>query len=110
MITGGCCAGGRVSAAHDARDNGWISEAAMSVHDHSRWGPTDQIGAGNLLHVFDDGGVSLIRRDELIHPMRKRMGPGRSDLEPIARRQRCQLTAQLDHLLPRPGVAAFRPM
>ena len=29
----------------------WISEATMSVHDHSRWGPTDQIGAGNLLTV-----------------------------------------------------------
>ena len=23
----------------------------MSTHDHSRWGPTDQIGAGNLLTV-----------------------------------------------------------
>lgn len=23
----------------------------MAVHDHSRWGPTDQIGAGNLLTV-----------------------------------------------------------
>ena len=23
----------------------------MTVHDHSRWGPTDQIGAGNLLTV-----------------------------------------------------------
>ena len=21
----------------------------MALHDHSRWGPTDQIGAGNLL-------------------------------------------------------------
>ena len=23
----------------------------MAAHDHSRWGPTDQIGAGNLLTV-----------------------------------------------------------
>ena len=28
-----------------------LGEVTMTVHDHSRWGPTDQIGAGNLLTV-----------------------------------------------------------
>ncbi len=30
----------------------------------------------NLLHVIYDRGVSLVNRDQLIHPMRKRMCAG----------------------------------
>jgi hypothetical protein len=45
----------------------------------------NQVCPRNLLHIFDDGGVALIHRDELIHPMEKWMGSGRRDLEPVTR-------------------------
>ena len=47
--------------------------AVRNAHVHVQ--TEDEIGARNLLHVFDDGGVSLIRRDELVHPMGERVRP-----------------------------------
>src|SRR6266702_1446658 len=60
----------------------------------------DQIGSGDLLHVFDNCRVALVHRDELVHPMRKRMRTGGSNLETVARRQFCQLPPKIDNLLP----------
>ena len=61
----------------------------------------DQVCPRNLLHVFDDGGVALVGRNQLFHPVRKRMSAGRCDLQAVACRQRGQLTAQFDYLLAR---------
>ena len=60
----------------------------------------DEIGTSDLLHVFDNCRVALVDGDELVHPVRKWVRASGSDLETVARRQFCQLTAKIDNLLP----------
>ena len=61
----------------------------------------DEVRARDLLHVFDDGGVALVHRDQLVHPMRERMRAGRCDFQSIVRREHGELAAKLNDLLPR---------
>ena len=60
--------------------------------------PEDQLDARDLLHVLHDRGVTLIGRNQLIHPMGERMRAGRGDAQFVARRQFCQLGSKLDDL------------
>src|SRR5947209_8993466 len=59
----------------------------------------DEIGTGDLLHVFDNCRVALIHRDELIHPVRERMGASGGDFQSMSRGQFRQLAAKIDNLL-----------
>jgi hypothetical protein len=62
------------------------AESSALVHDIDGFFPVrntcvhvqseNEIGARDLLHVLDDGGVALIGGNEQVHPMRKRMGAG----------------------------------
>jgi hypothetical protein len=60
--------------------------------------PKDEVGARNLLHIFDDFLVALPFGDELIVPMRKGMRAGGGNFHPAPRRQTRQMTAQLDNM------------
>jgi hypothetical protein len=55
----------------------------------------NEIGARDLLHVFDDVRVALVRRDQLVHPMRKWMRAGRSNHHLAFALQNCALFIEL---------------
>src|SRR6266498_2180588 len=77
-------------------------DTLFAIRDsHVHMQSEDQIYPRNLLHILDDGGVALIHRDELIHPVRERMCASGGDLESIARRQFRQLATKIDNLLSR---------
>ena len=60
--------------------------------------PKDEISARNLLQVFDDRGVAIAGRDQLVHPMRKRMGAGGRDQQPAAGGEVREFAPQLHDL------------
>ncbi len=63
----------------------WVgpsSEEAMSTHDHSRWGPTDQIGAGNLLTVEKRLAALQSVRDGRVYDVSHEIGAGAPFMAP----------------------------
>src|ERR1043166_9620169 len=63
--------------------------------------PEDETSPGDLLHVVNGDSIAVVRRDLLVHPMREWMSAGRSDHPSITSRDRGQLAAKADNLLPR---------
>src|ERR1700730_8604178 len=70
-------------------------------NSHVNMQPENKIRTRDLLHVFDDGGVAFVHRDQLVHPMREWMRARRRDLQAVARRNRRQVAAKLNDLLSR---------
>src|SRR5215469_12372398 len=66
-----------------------------------------QTDSRHLLHVVYDRGIALVDRDQLIHPVGKRMCSGGSDYQPVLRRKSCQLSAKCSDFMSRvPSIAA----
>ena len=61
--------------------------------------PEDKIAARDLLHVVNDRGVAIAGCDQLVHPMRKRMGAGGSNQQAAPRGEGRQFAPQFHHLL-----------
>ena len=61
----------------------------------------NQICPRDLLHVVQDGQMALVGANQLILPVRKRMGAGGRDLESFHPGDRSQFASKLNHLLSR---------
>src|SRR5207253_3896169 len=61
----------------------------------------NQVCARKRLHVSHDFLIAFAFSDELIAPVRKRMGPDRCDLQSAAAGEIRQLAPQLNHMRPR---------
>src|SRR4029077_14640309 len=56
----------------------------------------DEIRARELLHILNNFLITLAFGDELISPMRKRMGAARCDFQPAAVRESRKFASQID--------------
>jgi hypothetical protein len=54
----------------------------MTVHDHSRWGPTDQIGAANLLTVEKRLAALQLVHDGRVYDVSHEIGIGAPFMAP----------------------------
>ena len=77
--------------------------AMRNAHVHVQ--PENQVSARDQLHVLHDLLIAIVRRDVLIHPMRKRVCAGRGDFQAVACRKGGQFAAQFDNVLPRITVS-----
>ena len=75
------------------------------VHVH----PEDQLAAGDVLHLVDQGVVPVARRDPLPLEQAERMRAGRADAQPLLGGDRRDVAAQLDQLALDVGGRPRRP-
>ena len=60
--------------------------------------PENQVGPRDLLEIIYDRCVAFVRGNQLVHPVGKRMGSGRSDLDSVPSGERRQFLAKLHYL------------